>query len=151
MFFAELHPVLVPFPVALLLSGVMFEFYGWLQKEESARLAGGFNLRLGLALAAVSMVVGFLGVYGMSDLLSEADPRIDPGIKVRLKEFLTWHVLFACSTVLIFALALIAYRYRQKPAAYTLFYLLLAAGAVTTLAAGYCGGELVHRFGLPGP
>ena len=74
MFFATIHPLLVPFAVALLLTGVVFEFYGWLQHEESARMAGSVNIRLGLGFACVAVIVGFLGVIGISDLFSEA-PR----------------------------------------------------------------------------
>ena len=88
VFFAQLHPMLVPFAVALLVTGVVFEYYGKLQNEESARTAGGFNIRLGLAFAVVAVVVGFLAVIGLGDIFSEADPRVSPDIKIHMRKFL---------------------------------------------------------------
>ncbi len=151
MVFAQIHPVLVPFAVALLVMGVVFEYYGKFQNEESARIAGGFNIRLGLAFAAVAAVVGILGVIGIGEIFSEADPRLSPEVKTRMRKFLSYHVLFACSTLVIFILALVAARYRKKKWGQVLYFLLLGVGLVTVLATGYCGGELVHRFGLPTP
>jgi uncharacterized membrane protein len=151
MVFAQIHPMLVPFAVALLATGVVFEYYGKLQNEESARTAGGFNIRLGLAFAVVAVIVGFLGVIGIGDIFSEADPRVSPEIKTHMKKFLSYHILFACSTVVVFILALVAARYRKKKLGEIIYFVLLAVGLVTVLATGYCGGELVHRFGLPSP
>jgi uncharacterized membrane protein len=150
-FFAQLHPMLVPFAVALLVTGVVFEYYGKFQNEESARTAGGFNIRLGLAFAAVAVVVGFLGVIGIGDIFSEADPRVSPEVKIHMRKFLSYHILFACSTVVIFILALVAARYRKGKWGTFVYFSLLGMGLVTVLATGYCGGELVHRFGLPVP
>ncbi len=143
--------MLVPFAVALLVTGVVFEYYGKFQNEESARTAGGFNIRLGLAFAAVAVVIGFLGVIGIGDIFSEADPRVSPEVKIHMRKFLSYHILFACSTVVIFILALVAARYRKKKWGQVLYFSLLGVGLATVLATGYCGGELVHRFGLPAP
>ena len=151
MTFAQIHPMLVPFAVALLVMGVVFEFYGKLQNEESAHTAGGLNIRLGLAFAVVAAIIGFLGVIGIGDIFSEADPRLSPEVKIHMKKFLSYHVLFACSTVVIFTLALIAARFRKKKWGTVVYFSLLGVGLVSVLATGYCGGELVHRFGLPAP
>ena len=110
MIFAQIHPMLVPFAVALLVSGVVFEYYGKLQNEESARTAGGLNIRLGLAFAVVAVGVGFLGVIGIGDIFSETDPRVSPDVKTHMRKFLSYHILFACSTVVIFTLGLVAAR-----------------------------------------
>lgn len=151
MAFAQIHPLLVPFAVALLVMGVIFEFYGKLQNEESARTAGGFNIRMGLAFAVVAVVVGLLGVIGIGDIISEADPRLSLEVKTRMRKFLSYHILFACSTVVVFILALVAARYRKRKLGEIIYFSLLGVGLVTVLATGYCGGELVHRFGLPAP
>ena len=143
--------MLVPFAVALLVMGVVFEFYGKLQNEESARTAGGLNLRLGLAFAVIAAVFGFLGVIGIGDIFSETDPRLSAEIKTHMKKFLSYHVLFAVSTVVIFVLALITARYCKKKWGQVLYFALIGVGLISVLATGYCGGELVHRFGLPDP
>jgi uncharacterized membrane protein len=151
MTFAQIHPMLVPFAVALLVMGVVFEFYGKFQKEESARTAGGLNIRLGLAFAVVAAVIGFLGVIGIGDIFSETDPRFSVEMKTQVRKFLTYHILFACSTVVIFVLVLIVARYRKNKIGEIIYFSLLGVGLVSVLATGYCGGELVHRFGLPAP
>lgn len=151
MAFAQIHPMLVPFAVALLVMGVIFEVYGKLQNEESARTAGGFNIRMGLVFALVAAVIGFMGVIGIGDIFSEADPRLSLEVKTRMRKFLSYHVLFACSTIVVFVLALIAGRYRKKKLGEIIYFSLLGVGLAAVLATGYCGGELVHRFGLPSP
>ena len=143
--------MLVPFAVALLVMGVIFEFYGKLQNEESARTAGGLNIRLGLAFAVIAAIFGFLGVIGIGDIFSEADPRLSAEVKVHMKKFLSYHVIFACTTIFVFILALIAKRYQQSKWGQALYFSLLGVGLISVLATGYCGGELVHRFGLPAP
>lgn len=151
MAFAQIHPMLVPFAVALLVMGVIFEVYGKLQNEESARTAGGFNIRMGLVFAVAAAVIGFMGVIGIGDIFSEADPRLSLEVKTRMRKFLSYHVLFACSTIVVFVLALIAARYRKKKLGEIIYFSLLGVGLAAVLATGYCGGELVHRFGLPSP
>lgn len=151
MAFAQIHPMLVPFAVALLVMGVIFEVYGKLQNEESARTAGGFNIRMGLVFAVAAAGIGFMGVIGIGDIFSEADPRLSPEVKTRMRKFLSYHVLFACSTIVVFILALIAARYRKKKLGEIIYFSLLGVGLAAVLATGYCGGELVHRFGLPSP
>lgn len=151
MFFAQLHPLLVPFAVALLVTAVVFEFYGRFQKEESARMAGGFNLRMGLAFACVALTAGFLGVIGLADLFAEADPRLSLEVKGKVREYLLYHIALACSTVIIFGSVLVAARYRSRAAGQVIYFSLLVVGLMTVLATGYYGGELVHRFGLPQP
>jgi len=88
---------------------------------------------------------------GIGDIFSEADPRLSPEVKTRMRKFLSYHVLFACSTVVIFILAVVAARYREKKLGAIVYFSLLVVGLATVLATGYCGGELVHRFGLPDP
>jgi hypothetical protein len=92
-----------------------------------------------------------LGVIGIGDIFSEADPRVSPEVKVHMRKFLSYHVLFASSTVLIFILALITARYCKKKWGQALYFTLLGVGLASVLATGYFGGELVHRFGLPAP
>ena len=65
MIFAKIHPLLVHFPVALFVSGVLLILYGKLQKEETVQVAGLFNIRFGFWCALVTLSVGILAVINM--------------------------------------------------------------------------------------
>jgi uncharacterized membrane protein len=135
MFFAKLHPLLVHFPVGLLVSGAVFELYGKMHGDETVATAGWFNIRLGFVCALVVMAVGFLGVMGLE--FSE-----------KSKPFLSKHLVYACSTVILFALALIAGRFKSKTWARWVYCLLIFCGLLTIVSTGFYGGELVHGFGI---
>ena len=137
MFFAKLHPLLVHFPMALLASGALFEIMGKLQKEESVVAAGEFNIRFGFWSAIPTIAVGVLG--GLSLDLS---PEVSP--------FLVSHIMYAFLTLGLFAVIIFLNRFMENPWVQVGYYLLLAAGLFSILATGFYGGEMVHRFGLPG-
>ncbi len=137
-FFAKLHPLIVHFPVGLLVSGALFELYGRLRNEEAAAVAGGFNVRLGFWCALPVLLVGLLGLLGL-------DP---PGPS---RPFLRGHILSAFTTVLVFSIALGISRFRPRPWARVLYLVFLGLGLVGILSTGYFGGELVHRFGISTP
>ena len=89
MFFAKLHPLLVHFPVGLLVSGTLFELYGNFREEKSVARAGAFNVRFGFWCSLPVAVVGFLGVMSIE-------------LKNEFKPFVASHMLFTLSTVVIF-------------------------------------------------
>ena len=135
MFFAKLHPLLVHLPVGLLVSGAIFELYGKMRNDEIVATAGWFNVRLGFTCALMVMVVGFLGAMSLE--FSE-----------QAKLFLGKHLLYACSTALIFLMALIAGSYRPKTWARWLYCVLIFCGLLTAISTGFYGGELVYGFGI---
>lgn len=134
MFFAKLHPLLVHFPVGLLVSGALFEIYGKLRKEEAVRVAGRFNVRLGFWCALPVMGVGFLGTLGLRDTK-------------KFGEFLGNHILGVFFTLLFFLMALLISRF-GKGGWRRVYFVFLGLGLLSVLATGYFGGELVHRFGV---
>ncbi|MGP0566144.1 DUF2231 domain-containing protein [Nitrospina sp. 32_T5] len=136
MNFALVHPLIVHFPVALLTSGSVLELYGRLQKEPVAERAGRFNVQFGFWALLVAVAVGLLGL-------------LDLEVQDKFRSFLSSHILFAFTTASVYALGMVCYRFRSRAWADGLYLLLLAVGLCTTLATGYYGGELVHRFGLP--
>ena len=136
MLFAKLHPLLVHFTVGLLVSGAVFEIYGKIWKDETAAAAGWFNVRFGFWIALPVMAVGILGVMEI-----DADQKA--------KTILSNHILFALSTVGLFMGALLASRFRKRPLGEIIYFLFIFIGLACVIMAGFYGGELVHRFGLP--
>ncbi|MBT3183874.1 MAG: DUF2231 domain-containing protein [Nitrospina sp.] len=133
VFFAKLHPLIVHFPVGLLTSGVVFEIYGALRKDEVAETAGRFNIRLGFLCLFPVLIVGFLGMISLENT-------------EKFRDFLATHLKFAFITAGVFISAMLVSRYLRKPR--ILYFLIIAVGGVCVLITGYFGGELVHRFGV---
>jgi len=137
MFFAKLHPLIVHFPVGLLVSGALFEIYGKLAREEGVRIAGRFNVRLGFWCALPVAGVGFLGLLGLEETK-------------KFEAFLSNHILSVFATLVFFLSALLISRF-AKGRFQGGYYVLLALGLIGVLATGYFGGEMVHRFGVSTP
>lgn len=136
MFFAKLHPLLVHFPMALLVSGTLFELFGKLQHEEAIVQAGRFNIRFGFWSALPVIGVGAMGARSLD-------------ITPKFKDFLVSHMLLAFLTAGLFAALLILNRFRTRQWVNLFYYLCLVLGLAGILATGFYGGELVHRFDLP--
>ncbi|MFQ5482414.1 MAG: DUF2231 domain-containing protein [Nitrospinaceae bacterium] len=136
MVFAKLHPFLVHFPVGLFVSGVILDFYGRWQKEETAMAAGRFNVRFGFVCALITGSVGLLGLLGL---------RVPDAART----FVGFHFTGAAVTIVLFGTALVVDRWFSRKLTGRFIYMgLLVLGLGSVLATGYFGGELVHRFGL---
>jgi uncharacterized membrane protein len=136
MFFAKLHPLLVHFPIGLLVSGTLFELYGNFRGEKIVAKAGSFNIKFGFWCSIPVAVVGFLGLISLE-------------LKDEVKPFIANHLLFTLSTIVIFFFVILLSRFKDKTWAKALHHFLLMIGLFTVLNAGFYGGELVHRFNLP--
>ena len=136
MFFAKLHPLLVHFPIGLLVTGTLFELYGNFRGEKIVAKAGSFNIKLGFWCSIPVAVIGFLGLMSIE-------------LKDEFKPFVVKHLIFTFSTIIIFFCVIILSRFRYKTWCNVLHHFLLMVGLFTVLNAGFYGGELVHRFNLP--
>jgi len=136
MFFAKLHPLLVHFPIGLLVTGTLFELYGNFRGEKIVAKAGSFNIKLGFWCSIPVAVIGFFGLMSLE-------------LKDEFKPFVAKHLLFAFSTIIIFFCVILLSRFRYKTWCNVLHHFLLMVGLFTVLNAGFYGGELVHRFNLP--
>jgi len=136
MFFAKLHPLLVHFPIGLLVSGTLFELYGNFRGEKIVAKAGSFNIKFGFWCSIPVAVIGFFGLMSLE-------------LKDEFKPFVAKHLLFTFSTIIIFFCVILLSRFRYKTWCNVLHHFLLMVGLFTVLNAGFYGGELVHRFNLP--
>ena len=136
MFFAKLHPLLVHFPIGLLVTGTLFELYGNFRGEKIVAKAGSFNIKLGFWCSIPVAVIGFFGLMSLE-------------LKDEFKPFVAKHLLFTFSTIIIFFCVILLSRFRHKTWCNVLHHFLLMVGLFTVLNAGFYGGELVHRFDLP--
>ena len=136
MFFAKLHPLLVHFPIGLLVTGTLFELYGNFRGEKIVAKAGSFNITLGFWCSIPVAVIGFFGLMSIE-------------LKDEFKPFVVKHLFFTFSTIIIFFCVIILSRFRYKTWCNVLHHFLLMVGLFTVLNAGFYGGELVHRFNLP--
>ena len=136
MFFAKLHPLLVHFPIGLLVTGTLFELYGNFRGEKIVAKAGSFNIKFGFWCSIPVAVVGFLGLISLE-------------LKDEVKPFIANHLLFTLSTIVIFFFVILISRFKDKTWCNVLHHFLLMVGLFTVLNAGFYGGELVHRFNLP--
>ena len=135
IFFAKLHPMIVHFPMGLLVSGVVFELYGVLRNDEVVETAGRFNVRFGFWCLFPVLLVGFLGMISLENT-------------EKFRDFLSSHLKFAFTTAGVFILAMLVSRYLRQPWGRVLYLLIIATGGICVLTTGYFGGELVHRFGV---
>ena len=136
MFFAKLHPLLVHFPIGLLVTGTLFELYGNFRGEKIVAKAGSFNIKFGFWCSIPVAVIGFFGLMSLE-------------LKDEFKPFVANHMFFTLSTILIFFCVILLSRFRYKTWCDVLHHFLLMVGLFTVLNAGFYGGELVHRFNLP--
>jgi len=136
MFFAKLHPLLVHFPVGLLVSGALFELYGGMRGDEVVKTAGRFNVRLGFYCIWPVLAVGLIAVINLE-------------VPLKAKPFLGYHMLAAFTSVAVFIAVMLIGRFGKGRAMGLIRSMLLLAGLLSVLGTGYLGGELVHRHGLP--
>jgi len=132
-----IHPMVVHFPIALLITSVVFDFLSTRWHHKSFQDAGFYTLIAGLLGAAVAVLTG-----AMAEELAE-----DKGIPESVLEI---HEALGYATLLFF-IGLLALRLlmrwkliSERPA---LYLAMGVAGIVILSAAGYFGGSLVYDFG----
>ena len=132
------HPLVVHFPIALLIVSVLFDGIAVAGKREVFEKAALWNLIAGVLAAAMAVATG---------LLAE---DIVPQFEV-MQETMERHETLAYVTLGVFTLLLFWRVWKQGKffVRYRAFYLLLAFVSMLSLGAtAYYGGELVYKFGV---
>jgi uncharacterized membrane protein len=126
----KLHPLVLHFPIGLVLAAAVAELLAILTRRESWRALGVANARAGAAFAVVTAIAGWA--------LTSA-PFIEPS---RLLEWHRWVGVAGATTAIGAAVA--STRLRTRSRHWLIFYQagLFAAAALIGLA-GHLGGTLV--------
>lgn len=137
----NLHPLIVHFPIALLMASVLFDLAASWSRMEVFEKVAKWNLAVGV-LAGIAAVV--------SGLLAEESVPQFPVIYETVER----HEALAFVTLGVFAI-LFLWRFLKDGKFFTqwrAFYLVLAVVGILILGAtAYYGGELVYKFGVGMP
>jgi uncharacterized membrane protein len=141
--FPNVHPLLVHFPIVLVLTAALFDLLAMLRHRESLRVGAGVLWLLALAGAAAAVASGTWAEHTVliPDALAK-DAFED-------HETAAW---ITATLVALIALWRIVLRFEYPRGWLKAMYLTLVVGAVVLVAyTGYLGGELVygHAIGQP--
>ena len=134
------HPLIVHFPIALVLTGAGLELLAWLFKRPGLRTIALWNLSLGTLAAGAAVVTGL-----------QAE-------KVAKHSFEIWQVMERHEklgvTTLILGVMLVSWRLKHRDQlsrrARIVTSLVLAAMVCTVIWGAHLGGDLVYELGVGG-
>ncbi|MBK9597975.1 MAG: DUF2231 domain-containing protein [Flavobacteriales bacterium] len=131
----ELHPAFVHFPIALLLSGVVLDLYGWRKKREDlSRVAYGL-LVAGVIMGLLTIITGVMAYYTVPAHTEAAHERM------------TWHIWIQSISIGVFGLmCLLRWKQRKSLVAPRALFLSVSA-AVLLIVGSYLGAWIVYRGG----
>ncbi len=133
-----LHPRLVHFPIALLLTSVALSWASLHWKDKGLDQAAWYLLLLGLAGTILTLISGLIA--------ARAVPADSPAMAT-----LNIHKLLGIAVLVIFsaqALCHIRSRSIYTPTKRVLHTAIQLLGVALILAVGFLGGELVYTFGI---
>lgn len=131
----EIHPALVHFPIALLLSGVVLDLFGWWRGKEILVRSATWILIAGVAACAVAANFGLLAFYTVPAHTEEAH------------RLMYWHLGMASASLVLFTWVALSRWFRRatSPSISSRAIGVVAAG--TLGVAGYLGGYIVYHGG----
>jgi len=134
----KIHPMIVHFPIALLITSLFFDFLMLVTKKEGFERTAFHLLTLGVLGSLAAIVFG---------ILAEDAAGNRPGIH----DIIETHELLAVSTAGLFVIILIVrYIFMKKDnfQAIRPYYLIVATiGVALLLTTAYYGGQLVYEYG----
>jgi len=135
---SNIHPLLVHFPIALLLTYVALDWAGRIWKGKPFTEAAWYTLLLGLAGTLVTVLTGLVAARGV--------PADSPALAT-----LNVHKFIGLATFVLFGIQAVCYarnRGKYTPGKQVLHTVLQLAGVALIVLTGYFGGELVYTFGV---
>ncbi len=147
-----LHPLIVHFPIALLLVAPLFVLIGALLKPAKA----GPSLLSALALMALGTAALFVAVETgeAAAQLAERNPQISAVLEQHQHLAERARVAFAMLTVVLAVIVLLPRMLRRPPSRVVtsvlplVFLVLHGAGSLLLVNAAHNGGRLVHELGV---
>lgn len=139
----NLHPMVVHFPIALLIVGFLFDVFGLLARQEWAKRAGMTLVVLGSIGALAAMLTGSAVEETIEETLSEAGEGM-------LEAHSTLGEWTAYAWLVIAALRLLVatpWLKKVQNAAWGAYVLGAIAGLAMITLTAYRGGELVYTYG----
>lgn len=136
----HLHPMLVHFPIALVLLGFVSEIASNFVKKEFRLSQFGFYL---LILGTLSAIFALLaGVFFTSEMEGAA------GNILETHELFAWITL--CSLISASVLRfLVEVKYKENPGLKKAALILFGVSAIAVLVTGFYGGTLVYEYMMP--
>lgn len=136
----HVHPMLVHFPIALVVVGFAFDLASLILKKETCLSKAGFYLLLGGTLSALLAVLA--GVFLTSEMSGSAG---------EVKET---HEMFAWITLAILTLTSVIRIYilvknKEKTNLKWLAFFLYALAVISVSLTGFYGGTLVYNYMMP--
>ncbi len=135
---ANIHPLLVHFPIALLLTSVALSWADLLWKGKGFERAAWYTLLLGLAGTVATLITGLIAAQSV--------PIDSPALAT-----LNTHKLLGIATLVIFGMQAVCAR-RSKgvysPRKRILHTAIQLVGVGLIVAVGFLGGELVFTYGV---
>ncbi len=142
----NIHPIVVHFPIALFITGLVMDVIGHLFQKETAKKIGLVLVVLGAVGALAAMVTGNFAEEQVEDRLSRAGEHVLDRHEDLGK--LTAYLLLIVAAIRALIATGWLNRWRFVASAALAIYLIAGViGLGTLTVTGYYGGELVYRYG----
>lgn len=131
----QIHPMLVVFPMGLLLSMVLFDTVGYFTGRVSFSLVAYWNCVLGLATGLLAASFGFVDWLAIPN-------------DTRAKDVGAWHAGVTFCMLMLFGWSCLLRIHTPDHSATILSFALSCVAVATAGVGGWLGGELVNRYGV---
>lgn len=142
----NIHPIIVHFPIALFITGLVIDAIGHLWRKETAKKIGLVLVVLGALGALAAMVTGTLAEETVEERLSKAGEKaLD--LHEDLGKLTAYLLLVVAALRVVIATGWLS-RWRLVAGVALAIYLIAGViGLGTLTVTGYYGGELVYQYG----